>query len=299
MNSNQELCFKVLNKAWKICLYVVFMAIALFMIIPFVWMVSISFKSSIPYYQNFLALIPTNFTLKNYITTWVTADFSVYFKNTVIFAGVSTMLTVFLCALGGYVFAQLRFPGRHFLFMLVLISMMIPESASMIPRFLIIKFFPMAGGNNLWGQGGYGLFDSHAGLILPYAVTGYGLFLLRQFFIRLPTALRDSAKIDGCSEFRIFWQIMLPLAKPAVIALTIFSFTWRWNKLLWPLVVTQTKEMRVIGVGLAVFLGERRTIEQWNEMMAASTIAIVPVVVLFFILQKYFTRGISLTGLKG
>jgi len=296
MNSNKKLYFKIL----KVCLYIILAVISFFMILPFMWMISISLRPTLgPIYQNFFALIPKNISMKPYIDVWLRVNFVRYFLNSVIYAGVSTILTIFFSTLGGYTFAQLRFPGRKILFLLILFSMMIPPSTILIPQFLIVKFFPLAGGNNLLGQGGSGFVNTYAGLILPFLVTGFGIFLCRQFFLTLPADLRHSAKIDGCSEFRIFWQIMLPLAKPAVIALTIFTFTWRWNKLLWPLVVAQNEKMRVLAVALAVFRGERLAVDQWNEMMAAATIAILPVALVFFLLQKHFTKGTALTGIKG
>lgn len=294
MNFNKKLYFKVLG----LCFYVFLGVLVFFMIIPFLWMISVSLKSSGHVTQTLSALIPRNITFKPYVDAWVGAHFSRYFLNTVIFTVGSTMFTLFFCALGGYTFARLRFPGRNALFLLILFSMMIPDSARLIPQFLIVKFFPLAGGNNLLGRGGIGLIDTYAGLILPFAVTGFGVFLCRQFFVRLPEELRAAAKIDGCSEFRIFYQIMLPLAKPAIIALAIFTFTFRWNKLLWPLVVTQSKGMRVLAVGLAIFQGEQRTLESWNTMMAAATIVVIPMVLVFLLLQKHFTKGTSLSGLK-
>jgi len=296
MNSNK----KLYSKASRVCLCVALGVISFFMILPFIWMISISLRPTLgSIYQNFFALVPSSISTKAYVAVWVRANFLRYFLNSVIYAGVSTILTLFFSTLGGYTFAQLRFPGRNILFLLILFSMMIPPSAILIPQFLIVKFFPLAGGNNLLGQGGSGFVNTYAGLILPFAVTGFGIFLCRQFFLTLPGDLRNSAKIDGCSEFRIFWQIMLPLAKPAVIALSIFTFTWRCNKLLWPLVVAQDRKMRVLAVALAIFRGERLAIDQWNEMMAAATIAILPVALVFLLLQKHFTKGTALTGLKG
>ncbi len=294
MNFNKKLYSKVL----EVCLYVSLGVISFFMILPFLWMISMSLKPSGLGSQAISVLIPRNITFEPYVEAWIGAQFSRYFLNSVIFTVGSTVFTLFFCALGGYTFARLRFPGRDTLFLLILFSMMIPDSARLIPQFLIIKFFPLAGGNNLLGQGGIGLLDSFAGLMLPFVVTGFGIFLCRQFFVRLPEELRSAAKIDGCSEFRIFYQIMLPLAKPAIIALAIFTFTFRWNKLLWPLVVTQSKSMRVLAVGLAIFQGEQRTLEQWNVMMAAATIVVLPMVLVFLLLQKHFTKGTSLSGLK-
>lgn len=286
------------SKVLTLCLYLVLGIVAFFAIFPFLWMISVSLApyGSIP--QSFATLIPSSVSFSSYVEAWRDANFARYFLNTVIFTVGSTAFTLFFCALGGYTFARFSFPGRKVLFLLILFTMMIPAPAVLIPRFLTMKFFPFAGGNNLLGQGGIGFVNSYAGLILPFTVTGFGIFLFRQFFLTLPQELVDSARIDGCPEFRIFLQIMLPLTKPAAVALTIFTFVWRWNKLLWPLIIAQGEKHRVIAVALAVFRGEQRTIEQWNVMMAAATIAVVPVVLVFLVLQKHFTKGVSLTGIK-
>ena len=286
------------SKVLTVCLYVALGTVAFFAIFPFLWMISVSLSPSGSISQSFATLIPSSVSFSSYVEAWRGANFARYFLNTVIFTVGSTTFTLFFCAWGGYTFARFRFPGREVLFLLILFTMMVPAPAVLIPRFLIMKFFPLAGGNNLLGQGGIGFVNTYAGLILPFTVTGFGVFLFRQFFLRVPEELADSARIDGCPEFRIFLQIMLPLAKPAAVALSVFTFTWRWNKLLWPLIIAQGEKNRVIAVGLAIFRGEQRTIEQWNVMMAAATIAVVPVVLVFLVLQKHFTKGVSLTGLK-
>jgi len=281
-----------------VLVYLVIVIISIFMILPFVWMVSVSLKPSGRIYEYPPRFIPSPVTFENYRTAWDRANFSRYFMNTTIFAVVGALLTIFLCSLGGYVFAKLRFPGKNILFMVILFTMMLPFFSVLIPLFLIVKNFPLAGGNNLFGKGGTGLINSFAGLILPGIVNGYYIFLFRQFFTMLPDELIQAARIDGCSEFRIFAQIMLPLAKPALATVAIFSFMDKWNALVWPLVVLTDPNKRTLQVGLAIFQGEQLTGAQWNELMAASVISLLPTVLVFLLAQKYFTTGIALTGIK-
>ncbi|MFY9303725.1 MAG: carbohydrate ABC transporter permease [Atribacterales bacterium] len=281
-----------------VLVYLVIVIISIFMILPFVWMVSVSLKPSGRIYEYPPRFIPSPVTFENYRTAWDRANFSRYFMNTTIFAVAGTLLTISFCSLGGYVFAKLRFPGKNILFMVILFTMMLPFFSVLIPLFLIVKNFPLAGGNNLFGKGGIGLINSFAGLILPGIVNGYYIFLFRQFFTMLPDELIQAARIDGCSEFRIFAQIMLPLAKPALATVAIFSFMDKWNALVWPLVVLTDPNKRTLQVGLAIFQGEQLTGAQWNELMAASVISLLPTVLVFLLAQKYFTTGIALTGIK-
>lgn len=282
----------------RVVLYFLLLIIASVMLLPFLWMISVSLKPAGQVYEYPPKFIPSSFNFENYKTAWYRANFSLYFKNTVIFAVVGTFLTVISCSLGGYTFAKLRFPGKDILFTIILFSMMLPFSSILVPLFLLIKNFPLAGGNNILGRGGTGLINTFSGLILPGIVSGYYIFLFRQFFSMLPDDLIHAARVDGCSEFRIFWQIILPLSKPVLATVFIFSFMSRWNALLWPLVVLTDPRKRTLQVGLAIFQGEQLTGAQWNELLAASAIALVPTIVIFVLGQRYFTTGIALTGIK-
>lgn len=282
----------------KVALYFLLLVIASIMLLPFLWMVSVSLKPAGQVYEYPPKFIPSSFNFENYKTAWYRANFGLYFKNTVIFAVVGTFLTVISCSLGGYTFAKLRFPGKDLLFTVILFSMMLPFSSILIPLFLLIKNFPLVGGNNILGKGGTGLINTFSGLILPGIVSGYYIFLFKQFFSMLPDDLIHAARVDGCSEFRIFWQIILPLSKPVLATVSIFSFMNRWNSLLWPLVVLTDPQKRTLQVGLAIFQGEQLTGAQWNELLAASAIALIPTIVIFVLGQKYFTTGIALTGMK-
>ncbi|WP_369018591.1 carbohydrate ABC transporter permease [Thermatribacter velox] len=268
----------------KILTYSIMIFVSLWFFLPFAWMISVSLKPSGQVYEYPPRLIPSPATFENYFTAWEKASFSRYFLNTTIFAVVGTCATLILCSLGGYVFAKLKFPGRNLLFVVVLSTMMLPFFSVLVPLFLIVK--------NL------GLINTFAGLVLPGVVNGYFIFLFRQFFSMLPDDLIEAARIDGCSEFRIFLQVILPLAKPALATVAIFGFMNRWNALVWPLVVLTDPDKRTLQVGLAIFQGEQLTGAQWNELMAASVISLLPTVVVFLLAQKYFTTGIALTGIK-
>lgn len=278
--------------------YAVLFLVCTIMIIPFLWMLSVSLKPSGQIYAYPPSLIPSPIDFTNYKTAWVRANFSLYFINTVIFAVVGTFLTLIFCSLGGYTFAKLRFPGRNLLFMIILFSMMIPFSSVLVPLFLIVKNFPLTGGNNIIGMGGTGLLNTYSGLILPGIISGYFIFLFKQFFSMLPDDLIYAARVDGCSELRIFLQIILPLSKPIIATVSIFSFMTRWNMLLWPLIIFNDPKKRTLQVGLAIFQGEQLTGAQWNELMAATVIALLPTIVVFLLGQKHFTTGIALTGMK-
>jgi multiple sugar transport system permease protein len=163
--------------------------------------------------------------------------------------------------------------------------------------FVMLKHWPLLGGNDLLGAGGHGLLNSYTGLILPAAVGAFGIFLLRQFFMTLPKELEDAARIDGCSEFGIYWRIILPLSTPALATLGIFTFTAAWNEFLWPLLITSKDSMKTLQVGLQVFQTQYTT--RWDLLMAGTVIVTIPVLIIFLAGQRYFTRGIAMSGMKG
>ncbi len=271
--------------------------LAAIMIFPLLWMVSTSLK---PPAEQFIfppRLLPSEWLFENYARAWQAARFSRYFINSTVVSVSGTILNLVVCAMAGYAFSKLEYKGRDALFWLVLSSQMIPGIITVIPSFLIVRAIPFAGGNDWLGRGGHGWLNSFAGLIIPGVGGAFGTFLLRQFFQSVPDDLLDAARVDGASEFRIFAQIVMPLAKPALTALAIFTFQGYWNDFLWPLVVTTDDRFRTIQLGLIVF--RQRFSTQWGPMMAGVTIATVPMVVVFLAGQRYFVSGIALTGLKG
>lgn len=263
---------------------------------PFIWMVLTSLKSDRQVRTIPLILWPDPIIFDPYIRAWVGANFSRYTLNSMIVATAAATSNALLSALMGYTLARLRFRGRDVIFTLILTTLMVPVQIAFIPMFLIVARMPLAGGNNLLGQGGSGMLDTYFGLLAPHVVTAFGIFLMRQFMLGFPSELEDAARVDGASEFMIFWRIMLPLSVPAMITLFLLHFTGVWNDLLWPLVVTNSESMRTLPLGLTQLRGALYT--QWNMVMAGTAISVIPTIVIFIIGQRYFQRSIAITGLK-
>lgn len=279
-----------------VSLFFILIGLTICTLFPFLWMVSTSFKADTEIFKWPPLLLPREWTIEHYFDALVTARLFRYLMNSVMVTGVVILGVVTFCAMAGYAFARLQFRGRNLLFLCILATIMIPSDVTLIPRFLVIKFMPLAGGNSILGVGGKGWVDTYYGLIVPGWASVFGIFLLRQFFVTLPRDLDDAARIDGCSEFGIFWKIALPLCKPALITLTIFTLLGAWNAFMWPLIVIQSDELKTIQLGLAMF--QQRTYTDVGPLMAGASLATFPVVLIFLILQRYFVRGIVMTGLK-
>lgn len=284
-------------QARKIAIYVLLIVVAIQLGLPFFYMVSTAFKSREEIFSGDMVWFPSSLHLDNFITAFNSAPFGRYILNTIFVAVVITLTTLFLCAMAGYAFGRISFPGREVLFVMLILAMSLPGEVTLIPRFLIAKNFPLAGGNDIFGRGGIGLIDSYGGLILPNLMRIYGVFLLRQFFRTLPNELEDAARIDGASEFGIFWRVMMPLSKTALITLGIFTFTAQWDEFIWPLVILNDSNKFVVQLGLSVFYSEHQV--DWGPLMAASTIISLPAIFIFIFGQKYVVKGIATTGLKG
>jgi multiple sugar transport system permease protein len=278
-------------------LHLVLAAGALTTIVPFLWMISTSLKPEPEIFRFPPVWIPSAWQWDNYAKAMTAAPFGRYFLNTVIYAVGITASNLLFCSMAAYAFARLRFPGRNLLFILVLGTMMIPAQVTMVPVFIMLKRWPLLGGNDLLGAGGHGLLNTYTGLVLPGAVGAFGIFLLRQFFMTLPRELEDAARIDGCSEAGIYWRIILPLSKPAMATLGIFTFTAAWNEFLWPVLIMSKDSMKTLQVGLQVFQTQYTT--AWDLLMAGTVVVTLPVLIIFLFGQRYFTRGIALSGIKG
>lgn len=263
--------------------YLCLLGLALPMLIPFLWMVATSLMDEFEVYQFPPRFIPDRPLWSNYPNALTALPFGRFFLNTLIMAvGVVTGQLLF-CSMAAYAFARLRFRGRNTLFLLYMGSMMIPGIITLIPSFLIIQTLRWM--NTYWA------------LIVPTVSSAWGIFLLRQFFLTLPRELEEAARIDGASEFSIYFRIILPLSKPALATLGIFAFMGTWQSFLWPLIVTDRMDRRPVEVGIAMF--HSLYAQHWPYQMAAAVTVMVPIVVVFFFAQKYFIRGIALTGLKG
>lgn len=278
-------------------LYIALASIGITMLAPFLWMISTSLKINSEIFSYPLLLLPKKeWDFANYVEVSNFLDFERVFLVTTIATVSAVVSNLLFCSMAGYTFSKLNFPGRDLLFLGVLATLMIPFQAIVVPLFVLIARFPLVGGNNFLGQGGSGLVNTFPGLILPQLVSAFGIFLLRQFFQTVPDELRDAAKIDGSSEFGIYWKIFLPLCRPGLAALGIFTFLGVWNNFMWPLVVANTPQMRVVQVAISSLREQYST--DWAYLMASSIMAILPVLTVFLVGQKYFIRGISITGIK-
>jgi multiple sugar transport system permease protein len=264
--------------------YTALTVLGLLWVAPFLWMVFTSLKSPVEAYRVPPTIVPQVWAWGNYAQALSLLPFGRFYLNSAVVAGLITVGQLVTCSLGAYAFARLRFPFRGPLFVAYLATMMIPFEVTMIPVFVMMRTL--------------GWIDTYPALIVPHLFSAYGTFLLRQFFLTLPRELEDAARIDGCGHFQTYWRIALPLSGPALATLGTFVFMWAWNQLMWPLIVTNSLEMRTIPFGLAMFLGENRTIE-WNLLMAAATAALLPMIAVFLFFQRYFVEGITLTGIKG
>ncbi len=273
-------------------------------ILPFIWMTVSSLGGADTVVRagfNWDQFNPLKWTVKPYRDAWVWAGLSKYALTSVIYTVAATISTVMTATLAGYAFGRLRFPGRDLLFGLVLATTMIPRSVIIIPLFTLLLHVPLAGGNNIFGMGGQGLYDSYPGLIMPQLVSAASIFLCRQFFLTLPSDLEDAARIDGCSELGIWLRVILPLSGPVITVVALFEFQVAWNDFLWPLVISASEGLYTIQVALYTLtyiwtaLSE---VQYMSLLMAGSVIAVLPVIVLFIAFQRQFVRGIALTGLK-
>jgi ABC-type glycerol-3-phosphate transport system permease component len=271
-------------------------ALAVVFAFPVVWALLTSLKSDQEVFQAG-SWLPTVWRFDNYLRAVRVIDLPRYFLNSLTVALIVTAAHLVLASTAGYAFARLRFPGRDALFALVIATLMVPSQATLVPLFIMVKHWPLLGDNDLWGQGGFGMLDTYWVLTVPMFATAYGTFLLRQFFLGLPAELEDAARIDGSSELGIYWRIVVPLSGPAMATLGIFSFQNVWNDFVWPLVTTRSDAMKTIQVGLAQFRREGTT--EWTLLMAGTMIATIPILVAFLLGQRFFTKGIALTGLKG
>ena len=249
---------------------------------PLLWNVMGGFKNARDAANFSGALIPAQPTVSNYRTIIGATPFLHYVWNTLLYAGSVTVVALLVAASGGYALARLRFPGRRVLFVGILSTMMIPFSVIMIPLFLIVKSLGWV--NSLWG------------LIVPSLFGGFSVFLCRQFFMGLPRELEEAGKMDGLSIIGIFFRIALPLSRPILYALSVFIFLANWNNYLWPLILLQTPNTWVLSLGISSFATNHST--QWNLVMAATTLAVLPTLSLFAVFQKKLVEGIKLTGGK-
>jgi multiple sugar transport system permease protein len=269
----------------SVALYGTLLLFGAMFIVPFLWIVSTSLKGNEDIFTVPPRWIPTDLRWDNYATIFDRMPFLVYMRNS-LFVTILTMVGVVgSSSIVAYAFACLRWPGRTVLFYVLLATMMLPMQVTMIPVFVIFKEL--------------GWLNTYNPLIVPAFFGGgaFNIFLLRQFFLGVPRDIADAARIDGCSEFRIYWNIMLPLAKPALATVGILTFMFSWNDFLGPLIYLSDKMKGTLALGLTMFVGQYQT--EWALLMAATVLMMLPMLVLFFVFQKYFIRGFMMSGIKG
>lgn len=251
------------------------------MVTPFVWMILTSLK---PGPEVFLGkFLPDAPTLSNYASVFSKVPFARWYLNSIIVASLTTLSVAFFDSLTGFVLAKYEFRGKNIIFVFILSTLMIPTEMLIIPWFILSASLHWV--------------DSYWGLMFPGVMTAFGAFLMKQFMEGIPSELLDAARIDGVSEFGLFWRIALPLVKPALAALCIFTFLGSWNAFLWPVIITEKMDMRTVPVGLSFFSGESGS--AWELIMAGASMATIPVLIVFLFFQRQIIKGIALTGLKG
>jgi len=256
---------------------------ALVFLFPLFWMLDTAVKPDNQVFQSPPALLPTQPRLDNFVQAYQYLPFGHYVLNSLVVACVGTIIVMFTSSMAAFAFARLTFRGREAIFVLYLGTLMVPQAVLVIPSFLLIRYL--------------GWVNSFQGLILPVAFTAFGTFLMRQFFRSIPFELDEAAYIDGCSKWGIFRRIALPLSKPALGVLGLFTFIGYWNSFLWPLIVTYSDDVKTIPLGLQLYQGQYGT--KWNFMMAGCTMAMIPGILLVIILQRYLVEGISISGMGG
>ncbi len=269
----------------RIITYIVLIVFAILMLFPFLWLISSSLKSQLQIFEYPPQWIPSPPVWQNYVDALTFRPFGLYFRNSLAIATLNVIAVVFTSSLCAYGFARIRFRGRDFWFGIVIATLLLPNIVTLVPQFIIFTRL--------------GWVNTILPLTVPLFFGGgaFNIFLLRQFFRTIPEELADAARIDGCTEFGIYWRIMMPLSKPALITVGIFTFLASWNDLIGPLVYLRTPDTFTVAIGLAQFRGAMTT--RWDLQMAAAAVMILPVILLFFFAQRYFIKGIIMTGLKG
>jgi multiple sugar transport system permease protein len=265
--------------------HLLLIVLSIVMIFPFVTMLLTSLMTLSQAYSFPPDLIPKPLTVAPYFQALELRPFHIYLVNSLLVALAITIGRLFSCSLGAFAFARLQFPGRDAIFWVYLSTLMLPEQVTLIPLFFIMKNF--------------GWIDRYQGLIVPFVVTAFGVFLLRQFFLTIPRELEDAAIIDGCGPWGLYWRIILPLAIPGLAALGVLTFVNSYNMFVWPLIVTNSDSMRTIVVGIGLLTADNTNLTNWPRMMAISAFAVIPSLLIFVFGQRYFVQGITLSGLKG
>jgi multiple sugar transport system permease protein len=270
-------------KLSRILLYAVLIFITLLMLIPFVWMLSASLKLDKDVFTFPIQWIPENPRWRNYIDIWTKIPLSKFILNTTKLTIIVTTLQILTSSFAAYAFAKLQFKNSNLLFLAYVATIAVPWQVYMVPQFMMMRSF--------------GLNDTHLAIIFLQAFSAFGVFMMRQFYQGIPDELCEAARIDGMSEYKIYSRIMLPLSKPALSTLVIFTFVGTWNDFLGPMIYLKTESKKTLQIGLRMFISQYSS--EYGLIMAASVISLIPVLIIFIALQKYFVEGIASTGIKG
>lgn len=262
--------------------YVLLSFLAAVFLFPVLWVVLSSLKPQSELFTYPLTIVPKAPTVANYVTAFASGDFLTYFKNSIFVSVVATVITVSINVMAGYALSKYYFRGRDLIFYLMIGTLMIPLQAIMVPIFLLLK--------------GVGLLNSLWGVIIPPSASPTGVFLSRQYLLTIPDSLIEAARMDGAGEFLIFRRVIVPLAKPIIATIAIFSFMWRWNDFLWPFIVVSAKRKMTLQLALANFVGQYQI--NWANLLAMTVVTMVPMIVVFIALQKQFVAGLTAGGVK-
>lgn len=263
-------------------LHIVLLTIGVIFLLPFVWSVSTSLKPMADLFQVVPKLIPSQIRWQNYQDVLDYIPFARIYANTILVTALRVIGQVFLASLAAFAFSRMQFPGRDFLFFLLLAGLMVPQQVLMIPNYAMMRQV--------------GWLDTYQGLVVPLLFSSFGVFLLRQYFLSIPADFQEAATLEGANPFQIYWHIYLPLARPALAAFAFLVIQWSWNEFIWALIMTSRTEMQVLSVGVALFQGQYFTNNAL--LMAAANMATIPVLLLFLVFQRQLVEGITLSGLK-
>ncbi|WP_240941479.1 carbohydrate ABC transporter permease [Paenibacillus sp. HB172176] len=273
---------KAVVRIGNLALYIGMLGAALLTLFPFIWMLLASVRTDVDIFRNPMNWFPEEWHWQNYSTVWDVIPFGQYYWNTVKLTIAITAGQLIICALAAYAFARLKVPFKQTLFMLFMTNLMVPWHSIMVPQFMIISKLD--------------LYNTHEGYVLIQLFSAFGIFLLRQFFMTLPIELNEAGRIDGCSEWGIFWRIILPLARPALATLGIFTFTFMWNDYLAPLIYINDDSLKTLQLGLQAFQTEHSM--DYGLLMAGTVCTILPMIAVFLVGESFFTKGVATTGMK-
>jgi multiple sugar transport system permease protein len=274
---------KVNNRVKKFIVYFLLIFFAVLLMVPFFWMISSSLKLDRDVFTIPIQWLPTDPVWSNYLDIWTRIPLLTYLGNTARLTLTVTLLQLFTSSFAAYAFSKLRFPGRNTLFLAYVATIAVPWQVYMIPQFIMFRTMELV--------------DTHMAIIILQAFTAFGVFLMKQFYDTIPEELSEAARIDGMSEYGIWAKIMLPLSKPALATLTIFTFVFVWNDFLGPRLYLINQNLWTIQIGIRMFIGQHAT--EYGLIMAIATVSLVPILIVFFALQKFFVQGIATSGLKG